>query len=132
MADPAFRLVAVASALLDAPPDWARELMADGELAVLPGGGELSAVSDVAHRLDVTSVPVLRAESTPDAQADTVIAWADGMPLVWIDAEFPERVRDWARDRGPMTLLVTCAGELPADEQRRIARFAGTLGRQSE
>src|ERR1700744_4325119 len=101
MAVPVFRLVAVASALLDAPPDWARELMADGELAVLPGSGDLSAVSDVAHRLDVTSVPVLRAESTPDAQADTVIAWAAGMPLVWIDADFPERVRDWARDRGP-------------------------------
>jgi hypothetical protein len=132
MADPVFRLVAVASALLDTPPDWARQLLSDGELALLPGGGDLSAVSAVAHRLDVTSVPVLRAESSPDAQADTVIAWAGSMPLLWIDAEFSPRVRGWAHDRGPMTLLVQCAGALPDDEQRRVARFAATLGRQSE
>jgi hypothetical protein len=132
MADPVFRLVAVASALLDAPPDWARELMAGGELALLPGAAGLDAVSELAHRLDVTSIPVLRAETSPSAQADTVMAWAGSMPLLWIDASFSERVRAWARDRGPMTLLVACAGELPAEEQRRITRFAATLGRQSE
>jgi hypothetical protein len=132
MADPVFRFVSVPAALLDAPPEWAREMLADGELAVLPGDDGLAAVSRLAHRLDVVSVPVLRGEESPQAQAETVVAWAQSMPLVWIDASFSDQMREWARRRGPMTLLVECAGALPAEQQRRIARFTATLGRQSE
>ena len=132
MADPVFRLACAPSALLDAPPEWTRELLADGELALLPGSSDLATVSEIAHRLDAVSVPVLRGEASPDAQADTVVAWAGSMPLVWIDAAFPDRARAWAGERGPMTLLVECDGTLPEAEQRRIARFAATLGRQSE
>jgi hypothetical protein len=132
MADPVFRLVSLPTALLDAAPEWARELLADGELALLPGDGGLDDVGEVARRLDLVSVAVLRGETSPEAQDETVIAWASAMPLVWVGAAFSPRVRGWAQERGPMTLLVESGGPLPADEQRRIARFAATLGRQSE
>ena len=33
------------------------------------------------------------------------MAFAGGMPLVWVAAAFSERRARWAHDRGPMTLL---------------------------
>jgi hypothetical protein len=46
--------------------------------------------------------------------------------------DFSGTVRTWARDRGPMTLLVEVDGALPEVERRRIERFLAILGRQSE
>ena len=60
------------------------------------------------------------------------MAYADRLPLVWVDKRFGERVTAWARDRGPMTLLVQTAGPLAQDELRRIERFVASLGRQAE
>ena len=132
MADPVFRLVSFASALAAAPQTWARELLADGEIALLGGDDGLAAVDRVAHHLDLVSVPVLRGETTDSARDETVIAYAGAMPLVWIAPTFSDRVTVWARDRGPMTLLVAADAALPDDEQRRVARFVAALGRQSE
>jgi len=53
-------------------------------------------------------------------------------PLVWIAADFSPAARAWARDRGPMTLLVSADGPLSEDERKRIERFVATLGRQAE
>jgi hypothetical protein len=54
------------------------------------------------------------------------------MPLVWVEPNFTERAKQWARDRGPMTLLAQSSGPLDDDERRRIDRFVAILGRQSE
>jgi hypothetical protein len=132
MADPVFRLVTLADLLAGTPQPWARELLADGEIAVLGGAGGLAEVDRLAHHLDLTSVPVLRGEDSTAAQDETVIAYAGAWPLVWIAPAFSDRVTAWARDRGPMTLLVIADGALPEDEQRRVARFVSALGRQSE
>jgi hypothetical protein len=132
MADPVFRLVSVASVLAGTPQAWARELLADGEIAVLGDPDGLAQVDRVAHHLDLVTVRVLRGEQQPAQQDETVIAYAGSLPLVWIASAFSTRVEAWARDRGPMTLLVTATGSLPEDEQRRVARFVASLGRQSE
>ena len=47
-------------------------------------------------------------------------------------AEFSDAAREWARDRGPMTLLVAADAPLSGEERRRIDRFVATPGRQSE
>jgi hypothetical protein len=132
MTDTVLRLVSFAEVLADTPQAWARELLADGEIAVLGGEGGLADVDRVAQHLDLVSVPVLRGGESPTAQDEIVIAFAGSLPLVWIAPAFSEHVVAWARDRGPMTLLVTADGALPQDEQRRVARFASSLGRQSE
>ena len=132
MADPVFRLVSFANVLAATPQAWARELLADGEIALLGGDDGLAAVDRVAHHLDLVSVPLLRGEETASARDETVIAYAGAMPLVWIAPTFSGRVTVWARDRGPMTLLVAADAALPDDEQRRVARFVAALGRQSE
>ena len=51
---------------------------------------------------------------------------------MWIAPEFSDDARGWARDRGPMTLLVDTGAGLTDDERRRIERFLAILGRQSE
>jgi hypothetical protein len=53
------------------------------------------------------------------------------LPLVcgW---DFSETVTTWARDRGPMTVLLPTTGPLAEDERRRIERFVAILGRQTE
>ena len=132
MPDPVFRLVCLPAALADTPATWAREMLGDGELALLPGEGGLDAVGAVAHRLGLVSMTLLRGEATDAAQADTVITFAGSLPLVWVGREFSGRVSAWARSRGPMTLLVQADGPLSDDERRRIERFVATLGRQSE
>ena len=60
------------------------------------------------------------------------MAYADRLPLVWVDNGFGEKVTTWAHDRGPMTLLVQASGPLAGDERRRIERFVASLGRQAE
>jgi hypothetical protein len=124
--------VCAPAALAGAPAGWASEMLRDGEIALLPGEGGLAAIDDVAHALDAVSVTVIRGEGDAQRQERTVIEYAAALPLVWVGASFSEAVTRWARDRGPMTLLVPSAGPLSDDERRRIDRFVATLGRQSE
>lgn len=125
-----FRLVCLPAALGEAPARWA--MLGEGELALLPGDGGLDEVAEIAHRLDLVSIELLRGEASDAAQEDTVITFADSLPLVWVAGTFSERARGWAERRGPMTLLVEAGGALSADELRRVERFVATLGRQSE
>jgi hypothetical protein len=129
MADPIFRLACVPAAL---EGDWAADLLAEGELALLAGAGGLDELTAVAHALDLVSVPLLRTEASPAEQERTVQAYAGSFPLVWIAAGFSDEARDWARERGPMTLLVPANGPLAEDERKRVERFVATLGRQAE
>jgi hypothetical protein len=132
MADPVFRLVCVPAALADAPAEWARAMLAEGEIALLRGDGGLDEIDALAHHLDLRAVALLRGEADADAGARTVIEFAGGLPLVWIAPSFTDDVRTWAHDRGPMTLLVAASGALDEDERRRVERFVASLGRQSE
>jgi hypothetical protein len=132
MADPSFRFVCVPNALAGAPAGWAREMLHDGEIALLPDEGGLEAINLVAHDLDLPSVALVRGEEAPERQEETVMAYAGNLPLVWVSAGFGETAETWARDRGPMTLLVPADAPLSEDERRRIERFVATLGRQSE
>lgn len=132
MAEPSFRFVCVPSALSGAPSGWAREMLQDGEIALLGGDGGLEAINDVAHALGLASIALVRGEDSPQRQEQTVMAHAENLPLVWVGAGFSDAATAWARDRGPMTLLVSASVPLSADERRRIERFVATLGRQSE
>jgi hypothetical protein len=132
MAEPSFRFVCVPDALAGAPSGWAREMLQDGEIALLAGDGGLEAINGVAHDLGLVSVPVVRGEGSAERQEQTVMAYAENLPLVWVGAGFGDGATAWARDRGPMTLLVAAAGPLEDEERRRIERFVATLGRQSE
>ncbi len=106
-------------------------MLEEGEVALLGSEG-IDAVNAVAHDLDQTTIELIRTESTPELQVDTVIRHAGSMPLIWVDGNFTERATTWARDRGPMTLLAESSGPLDDDERRRIDRFVAILGRQSE
>jgi hypothetical protein len=132
MADPSFRFVCDPDTLAGAPSGWAREMLHDGEIALLAGNGGLEAINAVAHDLDLASVPVMRGEDSAARQEQTVMAYAGHLPLVWVGTGFGDAAVAWARDRGPMTLLVTAAAPLSEEERRRIERFLATLGRQSE
>jgi hypothetical protein len=132
MSSPTFRFVGVAGALVGAPRDWAREMLAEGEIALLADDGGLQSIDAVAHDLELVSVPLIRGEDTPAAQQQTVIAYAQALPLIWVAEAFTADTTRWARDRGPMTLLIDTARPLTDDERRRIDRFVATLGRQSE
>ncbi len=107
-------------------------MLREGEIALLPDEGGLPALAAVAHALEMVAVLLIRAESGAEHQERTVIAYADGMPLVWVADHFSQDAVRWAHDRGPMTLLVHADGPLSDDERRRIDRFVATLGRQSE
>jgi len=128
----AFRFVCVPSALQGAPVGWARDMLEEGEIALLADSGGLEAVNDVAHALELPSIALVRGEPDAARQEETVIAYAGSLPLVWIAPGFSESAREWARQRGPMTLLVSAQGSLTDEERRRIDRFVATLGRQSE
>ena len=132
MAEPSFRFVCVPDALAGAPSGWAGEMLQDGEIALLPGAGGLEAINAVAHDLGLVSVPLVRGEDSAGLQEQTVMAYAESLPLVWVSAGFSDGATVWARDRGPMTLLVAADAALSDDERRRIERFVATLGRQSE
>jgi hypothetical protein len=122
----------VPSALVGVPVGWATEMLKDGEIALLADDGGLAAVNDVAHALDRISIPLVRREETVERQHETVMAYTDRLPLVWVGTGFSDTVTAWARARGPMTLLVEATGALSEDERRRIDRFVAILGRQSE
>jgi hypothetical protein len=126
-----FRFVCVPSALAGTPAGWAREMLEEGEVALLAGEG-LEAVDRVAHDLGQRTIVLVRTEQSLDLQDQTVMAYADGLPLVWVAAEFSDAARSWARDRGPMTLLSEASGPLGDEERRRVDRFLAMLGRQSE
>ena len=126
-----FRFICAPSALTGAPAGWARDMLREGEVALLGDEG-LEAIDAVAHDLDQSVISIVRTESTRDLEDATVIAYAGSLPLLWVATEFSERVRAWARDRGPMTLLAQSAGPLDDEQRRRIDRFVAILGRQSE
>jgi len=129
---PIFRLVCVPGALDGAPEGWASKLLREGEIALLVDAGGLPAINAAAHTLGLATVPVVRIEETPTAQEETVIAYAEALPVVWVAPEFSASTRTWAHDRRPMTLLVEADGPLPGDARSRIERFVGWLGRQTE
>jgi hypothetical protein len=107
-------------------------MLREGEIALLADDAGVAAINAVAHELGLVSVPLLRGEKTLELQHDTVMTYAEALPLVWVGDEFGATVTDWARARGPMTLLVETNGALSDDQRRRIDRFVATLGRQSE
>ncbi len=107
-------------------------MLSDGHMALLADDSGAAGISSVAHELDVLTVSVVRSETTAAEQEQTVIAHAATLALVWVGATFSDSARAWARDRGPMTLLVEAEGSLPEDERRRIERFVALLGRQAE
>lgn len=128
---PRFRFVCAPSALAGAPHGWAGQMLHNGEVALLASEG-LDPIEEVAHALAQTTISVLRTEQTKALQDATVMAYADAMPLVWVADGFSGEVTTWARDRGPMTLLVQAEGPLSDEERRRIDRFVSSLERQSE
>ncbi len=132
MSEPRFHFVCAASALAGVPAEWMTEMLADGEIALVADSGGFDAINEVAHTLGLISVPLVRHEESVKRQHETVMAYADRLPLVWVDEDFGETVTAWARDRGAMTLLVQATGSLAEDERRRIERFVASLGRQAE
>jgi hypothetical protein len=132
MADALFRLVCTAGVLGGAPAGWVSTMLQEGELALLVDDGGLAAITDLAHALDLVTVPLLRAEDTPAQQDSTVMSYAESRPLVWIAEGFGEAATHWAHLRGPMTLLVESQGPLSEDQRRRVERFVVILGRQAE
>jgi hypothetical protein len=132
MAGALFRLVCTAGVLGEAPEGWVRTMLQEGELALLVDDGGLDAITDLAHALDLVTVPLLRTEDTPAGQDGTVMSYGESRPLVWIAEGFGEAATRWAHLRGPMTLLVETPGPLSEDERRRIERFVVILGRQAE
>ncbi|MEY2512695.1 MAG: hypothetical protein QOJ89_53 [bacterium] len=132
MAGPLFRLVCAPSTLDGAPAGWVSSMLQEGELALLVDGGGLEAISGVAHRLDLVTVPLLRVEDGAEEQERTVMRYAAAKPLVWVAGSFGEPAVRWAHDRGPMTLLVETREPLSDDERRRVERFVVILGRQAE
>ena len=73
-----------------------------------------------------------RSEQTAVGQEQTVIMFAGPFPFVWVAGDFSEAVQVWARERGPMTLLVPAAAALPDQARARIGRFLAILARQTE
>jgi hypothetical protein len=132
MAGPLFRLVCTPGTLDGAPEGWVSSMLQEGELALLVDGGGLEAISAVAHRLDLVTVPLLRAEEGAEEQERTVMRYAAAKPLVWVAGSFGEPALRWAHERGPMTLLVETQAPLRDDERRRVERFVVILGRQAE
>jgi hypothetical protein len=132
MFEPRFHFVCTASALGGVPAEWVTEMLAGGEIALLADRGGFDAINEVAHTLGLISVPLVRGEESVERQQETVMAYADRLPLVWVDEDFGETITAWARERGPMTLLVQATGPLAEDERRRIERFVASLGRQAE
>ena len=131
VSEPAFRFVCPPSALEGAPAGWAREMLRDGEIALLGDQG-LAAVNEVAHELGQTSILLVRSEADAEQHDATVVAYAGSVAIVWVARAFSDNVRGWARDRGAMTLLVEADGPLSVEERKRIDRFVAILGRQSE
>ena len=107
-------------------------MLDEGELALVADGGGLDAISELAHRLDLLTVTLLRSERHPEQLAATIMRFAGSKPLVWVAPAFGEATVAWAHARGPMTLLVESADALTEDERKRVERFVVILGRQAE
>lgn len=131
MPEPRFRLICAPSALAGAPAGWARDILEEGEVALLASDG-LELINQVARELGQITITLVRAEVSGEQQDASVMAYADTLPLVWVAPGFSEDVTRWARDRGAMTLLSEASGPLGDEERRRIDRFVASLGRQSE
>ncbi len=131
MSDPAFRFVSAPSALLGGPAGWASEMLREGEVALLAGAATAE-VSGVAHDLGQPVIQVIRGEADTVTQDATVIEYGENLPLIWVAPGFSQTTRQWARERGPMTLLVEADQPLSDEQRRTIDRFVATLGRQSE
>ncbi|HWC85840.1 MAG TPA: hypothetical protein VG388_04835 [Solirubrobacteraceae bacterium] len=127
-----FRMVCAPAALASAPLGWTAETLREGELALLVDDGGLEAINAAAHALDLVTVSIVRREETAAEQAETVIAFAGSLPLVWVSGGLTESERTWARERPPMTLLIAVDGPLPDAERARIERFLALLARQTE
>jgi hypothetical protein len=106
-------------------------MLRDGAVAVTPDDGGLASIANAARTVGVTAIPVIRGEATAEELERTVIAHADGLALVWVASSFSDDARAWAQKRGPMTLLLESAGELSADERRRVERFVAILSGQA-
>ena len=132
MSTPNFRLVTSPAALDGAPDGWATDILTEGHVSFLIDAGGVDAISAVAHTLGAEAVTVLRHESTPALQETTVRKHAHGLPLVWIGPSFSDEARQWAKDRGQMTLLVENEGPLDDETRGKIARFIAILGRQTD
>lgn len=132
MADPRFRVVCTPDALDGAPAGWTSEVLTEGELALLAGAGGLEALDAVAHELGFLTVNLLRREPDAATQEATAMAYAAQLPTVWVAPSFGDAARTWARERGPMTLLVEAEGRLSDEDRRRIERFLAILVPQSE
>jgi hypothetical protein len=132
MAGPLFRFVCTSGVLDGTPEGWVSSMLEEGELALLADDGGLDAISAVAHGLGTSTVRLVRTEATAEQQERTVMAYAGAMATVWVASSFGEAAVIWARDRGPMTLLVESDGPLAADERKRVERFVVILGRQAE
>lgn len=131
MPQPRFRFVCSPSALRGAPSGWAKEMLREGEIALLGDEG-LEAIDALAHELDQVSILLLRSEQDGIRQDASVMSYAAALPLVWVAPQFGPDADAWARGRGPMTLLSTSSGPLSDEERRRIDRFVAILSRQSE
>lgn len=127
MRDPLFRLICVPNVLTAAPGGWAAGLLDDGDLALATRAGDLASVKEVGAALDRPAIAVLR-----DGEDATAQAFAGPFPLVWVAPAFSDAAREWARRRGPMTLLVESGDALGEEDRRRIERFVGILDRQAE
>lgn len=131
MSDPLFRLVCAPTTLTRSPEGWAVEMLRDGVVAVTADEGGLPAIDGAARTLGTTAISVVRGEASPAEQERTVIAHAGTLALVWMAPTFGTETQEWARKRGPMTLLVEVDGELPADDRRRVERFVAILSGQA-
>jgi hypothetical protein len=127
-----FRMVCTPGALAGAPKGWAAETLREGEVAMLVDDGGLEAINLAAHTLDLVTISIVRREESATVQEQTVIAFAGSWPLIWVAGGFSDSARTWARERGPMTLLVQADDELADPERARIGRFVALLGRQTE
>jgi hypothetical protein len=125
-------MVCSPAALTVAPAGWATETLRDGEIALLADVGGLDAIAAAAHTLDLVTISIVRIEEAEATQEQTVRTFAGSFPLVWVSPQFSDPVVVWARERGPMTLLVEAKGALPDEDRGRIGRFLALLARQSE
>jgi hypothetical protein len=120
--DSLFRLVCSPSAL----DGWGATLLETGELGLIADAGGLEAVTEAARGLGLPAITVVRSED------DAVKQYAADRPLIWAAAAFGDATHRWARERGPMTLLVEADGALTPEDRRRIERFVALLDRQAE
>lgn len=107
-------------------------MLTDGEITLLIDDGGSDAINEAAHTLGELTVSVMRREADAPAQEQTVQAHAASLPLIWISPSFTDAARTWARERGPMTLLVETNDALTEEERGRLTRFVSILGRQTD